>query len=64
MSSPSLCARKERSMSNINTIDDYIDEIVYFIELNGLPEEDYDLSKMSYDEILQLHKEFVENLPC
>lgn len=50
-------------MSNINTIDDYIDEIVYFIELNGLPEEDYDLSKMTYDEILQLHKEFVENFP-
>lgn len=48
-------------MCSINSIDDYIDEIMLYIQLNGLPEEDYDLSKMSYDEILQLHKEFVEN---
>ena len=49
-------------MSYMNTIDDYIDEIILYIEMNGLPEEDYDLSKMSYSEILQLHNEFVENL--
>lgn len=48
-------------MSYINSIDDYIDEIMVYVTENGLDESDYDLSKMSYDEILRLHNDIVEN---
>lgn len=48
-------------MSYINSIDDYIDDIMGYFTENGLDESDYDLSKMSYDEILRLHNDIVEN---
>lgn len=43
-------------------IDDYIGEILDFIALLGLPEEDYILEKYSYDEIIHLHNELKQQV--
>lgn len=43
-------------------IDDYISEIIEFIAILGLPEEDYILEKYSYDEIIHLHNELKQQV--